>query len=234
MIRERTVSLVIPVLNEEQGLEKMLPHLPAGIDEVIIVDGGSKDKTVEVAQKYGATVLVQKTKGYGAAYFEGFAAAKGDIIATVDGDATYPLDSIPHMVEWLVDRNYVFVSGSRFPLSNMMSMHQRNFIGNMVVTTLTSFLFKTKVVDVNSGMWVFYKSFLDKAKFISDAWNLSLEIKIEAIIQKGGVFIEYPINYFERLGESKVVRPWRTGFKSLFFLAAKKWQVIGRARRGEI
>lgn len=234
MIRERTVSLVIPVLNEEEGLEKTLPKIPAGIDEVIIVDGGSKDKTVEVAKKYGATVIMQKSKGYGGAYFEGFAQAKGDIIATVDGDGTYPLESIPHMVEWLVDRKFVFVSGSRFPLSNLMSMHQRNFIGNMVVTTLTSFLFQTKVVDVNSGMWVFYKTFLDKTKFMSDAWNLSLEIKIEAISQKGGVFIEYPINYFERLGESKVVRPWRTGFKSLFFLAAKKWQVMGRKRRGEL
>lgn len=228
------LSLVIPVLNEEGGLRKMLPHLPQEIDEVIIVDGGSTDRTVDIAKQYGAVVIQQKSKGYGGAYFEGFAKAKGTIIATIDGDGTYPAESIPRMVQWLLDRQIDFISGSRFPMSNLDSMHQRNFIGNMVVTTITSFLFHTKVVDVNSGMWVFQKAFLDKAKFISSHWNLSLEIKIEAIVQQGVKFLEYPINYYERLGESKVVRPWRTGFKSLFFLAAKKWQVMRRAAKGEL
>lgn len=231
---KHSISLVIPVLNEEAGLKKIFTHLPKDIYEVIIVDGGSTDQTVDISNHYKSRVIRQKSKGYGGAYFEGFAAAKGDIIATLDGDGTYPIESIPRMVEWLIDKELDFISGSRFPLSDVMSMAQLNFIGNLVVTTLTSWLFNTKVIDINSGMWVFRKSFLRKTQFISSAWNLSLEIKIEALANRKIKFLEYPINYYERLGESKVVRPWKTGLKSLFFLVAKKIQVNRRLKSGQL
>lgn len=234
MYKNKTVSLIVPVLNEEKGLRDLFKHIPSLIDEVMIVDGGSKDKTVELAKKHGAKVVIQKSKGYGAAYLEGFKATRADIIATVDGDGTYPVDAIPRMIEWLIDKKLDFISGSRFPLSNINSMAQLNFLGNLVVTTITSWLFNTKIIDINSGMWVFKRPFLKKAKFISSAWNFSLDIKIEAMMLKDCQFLEYPINYYERLGETKVVRPWKTGLKSLFFLIAKRNQVRKRARQGKL
>ena len=98
MYKNLTISLVIPALNEEKGLSEILPLVPSLVDEVIVVDGGSKDKTVEVAKKYKAIVFRQKGNGYGSAYREGFGVAKGSIIVTADGDGTYPMTSIEEMV----------------------------------------------------------------------------------------------------------------------------------------
>lgn len=228
MYKGLSISLVIPVFNEEVGLKKMLPSAPSFLDEIVIVDGGSTDDTVAIAIKYGARVIKQQGKGYGNAYLEGFTAAKSQIIATADGDGTYPLESIEKMLDWLIDRKLDFISGSRFPLSDVGSMHQWNYIGNLVVATFTSFLFNYKVIDINSGMWLFRKEILKEMQILSNAWNLSLEIKIEAFTNPKLKFIEYPINYYERLGETKVVRPWRTGLKSLVFLLIKKRQVVKR------
>lgn len=231
MYKGLSISLVIPVFNEETGLKKMLPSAPSFLDEIVIVDGGSTDDTVAIATKYGARVIKQQGKGYGNAYLEGFTAAKSQIITTADGDGTYPLESIEKMLDWLIDRQLDFVSGSRFPLSDVNSMHQWNYIGNLVVTTLTSFLFNYKVIDINSGMWLFRKEILKEMQVLSNAWNLSLEIKIEAFTNPKLKFIEYPINYYERLGETKVVRPWKTGLKSLVFLLIKKAQIKKRYRQ---
>ncbi|MBI2588233.1 glycosyltransferase family 2 protein [Candidatus Berkelbacteria bacterium] len=231
MYKGLSISLVIPVFNEETGLKKMLPSAPSFLDEIVIVDGGSTDDTVAIATKYGARVVKQQGRGYGNAYLEGFTAAKSQIITTADGDGTYPLESIEKMLDWLIDRKLDFISGSRFPLSDVNSMHQWNYIGNLVVTTLTSFLFNYKVIDINSGMWLFRKAILKEMQVLSNAWNLSLEIKIEAFTNPKLKFIEYPINYYERLGETKVVRPWRTGLKSLVFLLIKKAQIKKRYRQ---
>lgn len=235
MHRNLTIALIIPTLNEEAAIAKTLESVPSEIDEVIVVDGESTDRTVEIAKEYGATVITEKRPGYGRAYLTGFEHATADIISTTDGDTTYPLESIPKMVDLIVDKGIDFVSGSRFPLTRWESMHQSNFIGNMVVGAVTNAIFKSKIVDINTGMWVFRaKPFLDKAQFISEAWNLSLEIKIEAIVNSKIKFYEYPIDYRARIGDSKVTQKWRTGAKSLIFLVVKKLGVNKRRKRGEL
>ena len=65
MIRNQRVSLLIPCLNEAQGLRQMLPHIPACVDEVLVVDNGSTDDTVQVAQRHGARVVLEPQRGYG-------------------------------------------------------------------------------------------------------------------------------------------------------------------------
>ena len=96
------LSVVIPTLNEELSIGKVLDSLEKnlkGIDkEILIVDGLSTDKTVEISKEKGARVLMEKRKGYGRAYKTGFKNAKGDIIATLDGDMTYPDEVIPELI----------------------------------------------------------------------------------------------------------------------------------------
>ena len=117
-----SVSLVIPSLNEEEGIVATLKRVPKGIDEIIVVDGNSKDRTRELAAAAGAKVLVEERRGYGLAYRRGFEAATGDIITTADADGTYPTEMLPHVIEFLTSRNLSFVSCSRFPLADAKSM----------------------------------------------------------------------------------------------------------------
>src|SRR2546429_298058 len=91
----KRISIVIPVLNEEQGIGPVLREIPlqalqdVGYEtEVLVVDNGSTDRTPHIAREYGATVIIQPLKGYGNAYKAGFARASGDIIATGDADLT--------------------------------------------------------------------------------------------------------------------------------------------------
>src|SRR3954463_9581212 len=84
------VSVVIPALNEAENLPHVLPRLPAGLHEVIVVDGHSTDGTIEVARRLrpDVRVVMQTGKGKGNALTAGFAAATGDIFVTLDADGS--------------------------------------------------------------------------------------------------------------------------------------------------
>src|SRR3954463_6938120 len=99
-----TVSVVIPALNEERNLPHVFAKLPAGIAEVILVDGGSVDRTVEVARELRPDVVVvtQTRTGKGNALACGFAACTGDIIVMIDADGSTDPAEIPEFVAQLV------------------------------------------------------------------------------------------------------------------------------------
>ena len=104
MHKRHTVSVVIPCYNEEDGIRVTLADMPALVDEVIVVDNNCTDRTAEVAAAMGAKVVVESKPGYGAAYKAGFGAATGDIIITMDGDATYPRGFIPVLLDVMIVR----------------------------------------------------------------------------------------------------------------------------------
>lgn len=108
------VSVVIPALNEAKNLERLLPTLPAGLFEVILVDGASTDGTIEIAQRLlpDIRVVVQTRRGKGNAMACGFAAARGDIIVTLDADGSADPAEIARFVEALV-AGADFAKGSR-------------------------------------------------------------------------------------------------------------------------
>src|SRR5215213_5667298 len=99
MYKGQSITVIIPCLNEEQGIEKVLRRMPDFVDGVIVVDNGSTDRTSEVARSLGATVIREDVRGYGRAYKTGFAQATGDLIITLDGDHSYPPDAISYLLE---------------------------------------------------------------------------------------------------------------------------------------
>ena len=82
MYKNRRITVVIPCLNEKEGIGKVLRELPAFVDEVVVVDNGSTDGTAVVALQLGAHVVTELHRGYGRAYKSGFSRATGDIIVT--------------------------------------------------------------------------------------------------------------------------------------------------------
>jgi len=222
MHRDMRISVVIPCYNEEAGIEQVIRSLPDCVDEIIVVDNNSTDRTAEVAEKMGARVCFEKRKGYGAAYKTGLKASTGDITITMDGDGSYPSEQIVELVDYLLDNDVDFLSTSRFPLKNPDAMNFTNKVGNFALTAAMLVLYGKKVKDSQSGMWVFKTAVLPKLHLTSDGMPFSEEIKIEAIRAKGVKFDEYHINYHERIGEVKLEK-WRDGLRNLLFLLKKRF-----------
>jgi glycosyltransferase involved in cell wall biosynthesis len=225
MHRGLKISVVIPCYNEEDGIRSVIESMPPYVDEVVVVDNNSTDRTGEIARSLGAVVVFQPRKGYGAAYQAGLPAATGDVIATLDGDGTYPADEISLLVDALEDRKLDFISGARFPLRDQSAMNFSNKVGNLVLTITTMLLWFRPLRDSQSGMWVFRRSILPKLRLTSDGMPLSEEIKIEAIEKLGSRFAEVGIDYRPRIGEVKLQK-WRDGWLNLSFLFAKRFGLI--------
>src|SRR5881409_627660 len=125
MYRGNRISVVIPCHNEEEGVRAVLAQIPALVDEVLVVDNASTDRTATVAAELGARVVYEARKGYGRAYKTGFAKARGDIIITMDGDGTYPPDSIPLLLYVLVEEKLDFITARRWRSSRASPRRER-------------------------------------------------------------------------------------------------------------
>ena len=222
MWKDLRVTAIIPCLNEEQGIEEVLRRMPSYIDEVIVVDNGSTDRTADVAASFGAHVVPEMVRGYGRAYKKGFAYASGDVIVTLDGDHSYPVDAISYLLSAFVHLGCDFLNASRFPVRDRRAMSFKHKFGNWILSFVTSALFFRWVRDSQSGMWVFRKSILEKIRLEADGMAFSEEIKVE-VIKRGLLFEEIPVMYTSRLGEIKL-NPWRDGFQNLAFLFKKRFQ----------
>ncbi|MEJ7608833.1 MAG: glycosyltransferase family 2 protein [Bryobacteraceae bacterium] len=222
MYKGQTITVIIPCLNEEQGIEKVLRLLPAFVDQVIVVDNGSTDRTSDVARSLGAEVIREEVRGYGRAYKRGFTCATSDLIVTLDGDHSYPADGISYLIEAFLHHEVDFLNASRFPVRDRRSMSLKHKFGNLILSVAMSLLYFRWVRDSQSGMWVFRRSILVGMKLEADGMAFSEEIKIEALKHPDVRFSEISIQYSSRLGEIKL-NPWRDGFHNLWFLVKKRF-----------
>lgn len=224
MRKGQTVTVVIPCYNEEDGIQVTLADMPDVVDEVIVVDNNCTDRTAEVAAAMGAKVVCEPKPGYGAAYKAGFRAATGDIIVTMDGDATYPRAFIPVLLDVMIDEDLDFISCDRTGHKSEEANSFLRVLGNFVLNLAVFALFFVWLKDSQSGMWVFRRSILPQLELTSNGMSLSEELKIEAFSNKKLKARELPIYYKERIGESKL-NLWRDGFANLVFLFKKRFGV---------
>ena len=221
LYKNLTITVIIPCLNEEQGIEQVMQRMPAFVDEVIVVDNGSTDRTAEVAKRFGAQVIPEAVRGYGRAYKAGFHSATSDVIVTLDGDQSYPVDALSYLLEAFLHLEVDFLNASRFPVQDPKAMSFKHKFGNWVLSFAMSILYFRWVRDSQSGMWVFRRKILEKMDLTADGMAFSEEIKIEAL-KSGARFQELSIQYSSRLGEIKL-NPWRDGFYNLWFLLKKRF-----------
>ncbi len=244
------VSLIIPTLNEREGIgytldsihevkEKetgeLFPNEPIEW-EVLVIDGGSTDGTVDIAKEKGAQVITERRRGYGRAYRTGFAHATGDFIATMDGDGTYPASEIPWMLKRLIHMKLDFISGDRLTLMERKAMTTEHRIGNWVLNSAMRVLFhevlkgvpERVLTDSQSGMWVFRRSILPTLRLTQDGMPFSEELKLEVLFH-GFKFEEIPIHYAERWGQPKL-SSWEDGIGNLRWLIGKRIKMSQEAR----
>jgi glycosyltransferase involved in cell wall biosynthesis len=221
LYKGQSITVVIPCLNEEQGVEQILRQMPEFVDEVIVVDNGSTDRSAEVARSFGAQVIQEEVRGYGRAYRKGFASARGDLIITLDGDHSYPVDALSYLLEAFLHLEVDFLNASRFPVRDRRAMSFKHKVGNLILSLAMSVLYFQWVRDSQSGMWVFRRSILERMKLTADGMAFSEEIKIEALKDPRIRFGEISIMYSSRVGETKL-HAWRDGLQNLWFLLKKR------------
>jgi glycosyltransferase involved in cell wall biosynthesis len=231
MYRDQRISVVIPCHNEEGGIRAVIERMPRSlVDEIVVVNNASTDRTEEVALELGARVVNEERKGYGLAYRAGLATASGDIIVTMDGDGTYPPDAIPLLLLVFFDKGIDFMTAQRWRPVRGRKRWSLRILGNAVLSLTTMMLFRRFIWDSQSGMWVFRSEHLPRLQPRSEGMAFSEEIKILAFTDPQLSCLEMPIFYGDvRIGQSKL-RMWRDGFGNLFHLFKLRLGLGGRHR----
>lgn len=222
---ESMVSVIIPTMNEEKSVGLVIEEVRDAFagkreTEILVVDTNSKDRTKEIATSLGAVVIDEPRRGYGRAYRTGFENAKGDFIATLDADMTYPATDLPGLVDMLDAEGLDFITTNRFARMEKGAMRTKHRIGNWVLSAAMRLLFRVRVRDSQSGMWVFRRAILDVVELESLEMAMSEEIKIEAFRKARAK--EVPITYRVRIGEVKL-NSWQDGLGNLKFLFRKRF-----------
>ena len=217
-VDRREISVVIPCLNEEDAVGAVVDQSLEGIrrsgrpGEVIVVDNASTDHSAVVAAEHGATVVREERPGYGSAYLAGLAVAQGDYIVMGDADETYPMQDLGPFVDRLEEGDDL-VMGSRFEgtIHGEAMPWLNRHIGNPILTGLLNVLFGVKISDAHCGMRAVRKDALPILDLHSTGMEFASEMVFKAFRRKLRVS-EIPIDYYPRVGESKLNRfgdAWR-------------------------
>jgi glycosyltransferase involved in cell wall biosynthesis len=183
-----TTSIVIPTLNEAKNLRLLLPVIPAWVSEIILVDGRSKDDTVQVAEAFAEhrelTIVMEPRHGKGAALRAGFQAARGDIIVAIDADCSMHPCELPLLISALT-AGADFAKGSRFIQGGgTADMSQFRAIGNWGLTKLVKMLYGCSFTDLCYGYFAFWRRHLDVIDPTCDGFEVETFIKLQAIKAK--------------------------------------------------
>jgi glycosyltransferase involved in cell wall biosynthesis len=208
------LSVVIPALNEEDGIAAIMHRVlavgpalqQAGVDglELIVVDDGSSDATAAIVANTPGATLVQHpmNHGYGAALKTGFRAARGELLAFLDADGTYPPEYFPLLCATLVSNGYDIVVGSRMAgAESEMPLTRR--VGNTMFAGMISLLSRQRITDSASGMRVFRREALEKLYPLPDGLNFTPIMSTRALHEDVRM-AEVAIPYSERVGRSKL------------------------------
>jgi len=200
------VSIIIPAHNEEAALGSDIDLIrktmkEANIDyELIVIDDGSTDKTAEIAKQKEAILVQHKVnKGVGAARKTGILNAKSNIVVTTDADATYPNQDIPKLLEFI--NEYDMVIGARIGKNAIKESIVRR-IPKFLIRKLASYMSRTNIPDLNSGLRVIRKDVALKYFYLlpdSHSWESTITL---AFLCNGQQVKFVPIDYYKRKGKS--------------------------------
>ncbi|MBI3317228.1 MAG: glycosyltransferase [Candidatus Omnitrophica bacterium] len=204
------LSIILPVLNEEgnitiilRSVQEVLRTLAISY-EILVVDGGSKDRTVELAQREGSTVrlIYQQKKGYGEALRAGFQESMGDYVITLDGDLSHDPQLI--LTLWAERLTNDVVIGSRYVPGGTVRMPLWRLFLSKVLNIIFTFFLQIPVCDLSSGFRLYRSLVIRTLQFESTNFEALEEILIKAFLQ-GRRIREVPMHFSPRkMGKSKV------------------------------
>jgi len=203
------ISVVIPVYNEEKSIVSVLKEIEDVMNrsrlsyEIVVVNDGSTDKTMEVLKNSGSNIKVfnhRVNRGYGASIKTGICNAQHEIVVITDADGTYPSERIPELVRYMKD--YDMVVGARTGRSIKAPLIRKP--AKWVINLLANYLTGVKIPDLNSGLRVMKKAIVNKfARLLPDQFSYTATITL-AMLTNGYQVKYVPIDYHTRIGQSKI------------------------------
>lgn len=218
---KQKISVIIPVLNEEASVGKVLADLPEDfLENIVVVDNGSTDNSIKIASEHGALVLQEQERGYGAACLKGIQYLvknnPPDILVFLDGDySDYP-EEIVNLVD-KINEGYDFVLGSRVlgikKYHATLSAH--SVFGNQVAAFFLKIFFDGKYTDLGPFRAIKFEKLLElKMVDRNYGWTIEMQIKAERAKLK---VMEIPVHYRKRYGgKSKVTGNFWGSFRAFF------------------
>lgn len=212
------LTILVPVLNERENVAELLPRLDGVLrqlgcsTEVLIVDGGSNDGTAEVARTLGARVLLQRSPGYGGALREGFAAASGRHVLTIDADLSHDPDFIGKL--WRARQSADIVIASRYVKAGVAYMPFHRKILSRVLNRFFAIGLGLPVRDMSSGFRLYRASVLAGMNLEGKNFDVLEEILVKAYAAGWNV-LEIPFTYYPRDHGSSHARIFRFGLSLL-------------------
>lgn len=218
------ITVLICALNEERSLPYVLPQIADWVDEVLLVDGYSSDRTVEVARKLrpDIRVLYQPGRGKGDALRYGCQQAQGEIIVTLDGDGETDPTEIPRFIQPLLQR-YDFAKGSRLAQGRPARMPPYRWFGNKVLAFTFNLLYGTRFTDICSGYNAFWRQAFLQLPLTYE--NCEMEQQMLARAKMAGMRITEVAHASEgRLAGSSKVKGIRQGFIDWFVIIGERFR----------
>lgn len=233
------LSVIIPAYNEEKTVgvvvEKLLKlKIPNVKTELIIVDDGSKDKTIKVIEKVDVkkkakVIKHAKNQGKGAAVVTGINAASGDIILIQDADLEYNPHDIPRLIEPIMKKKAQVVYGTRLRRNPVLFGKDKtplllHFFGNKFLSLVTSVLYGSQITDMETGYKVFKKKTLNGITIHSKSFDFEPEITAK-ILKKGIKIVELDIDVTPRgYEDGKKIKVGKDGIKAVWTLVKYRFR----------
>ncbi|MGD0204567.1 MAG: glycosyltransferase family 2 protein [Candidatus Bathyarchaeia archaeon] len=204
-----STDVIIAALNEEEGIGPTLTEISQKIspNQVLVVDGHSHDRTVEIAKDLGAHILFQDGLGKGDAISKavGYLDSDVDYVVVTDADFTYPAEHIPEMIQILKNHPDVgMVCGNRFNgLTDAKELHNLLYFGNKLLAFSQSLLNGVNLQDPLTGLRAIRAEILKEWQVKSKGFDIEVELNSE-VDRRNFEIVEVPIRYRKRLGEKKL------------------------------
>jgi glycosyltransferase involved in cell wall biosynthesis len=221
------VSVLIPTLNEAPNLPHVLPALPDGVDELVLVDGHSTDETLEIARTLcpDVQVVLAEKKGKGAALLSGLAECTGDIVIMLDADGSNDPAEIPRFVGALVS-GADYAKGSRFLTGGgTTDMPFYRKLGNRVFVWLVRLFFGSRYTDLCYGYNAFWRHVVDELRLDCDGFEIETMMNIRAL-RAGLRIVEVPSFESERIHGSSNLKTISDGWKVLKTILAERFRRV--------
>jgi dolichol-phosphate mannosyltransferase len=210
----KDVCILIPTLNEEATIGEIVDEFQKlGYEKILVIDGGSTDRTREIAEKKGARVVTQEGKGKGVALQQAFNLIDEEIIVLIDGDGTYLPSEVELLLKPLLDGYADHVIGNRFSSYHSGAFTRLNLIGNRILNKIFGFAYGAWLNDILSGYRAFTTKSIRNLELNKSGFEIEAEMTVESI-KKEVRIAEVPITYLpRRKGVITKLSPLRDGMK---------------------